>query len=323
MPCHTDDALVCSRSIVRDLLHQRYFPSDSCWTFKTCPKCSTSGEWDPYPATQAAKASFTAFLHHFQSQATKRTRRRMHAVNDRTSFSSAKVVTLRESPLSLANNTKTWAPRQCQRRAICPQKPNIERRRCWSILEAGFLSPIPSPYAKRPENGGSALDAPRFAGRKSGRWSSSPRHGAFSNRSCAHRFAPKWSALTAPRQRTQSVTRLPEQHGLARYATIRSLNSKVEWTSHAYAMHEPRPWSIAKTCSHAVSAHAVEFETKLETSRGVHWQRWTPPVYAPATWADARIPSVSPLAFVPRSRRKSLQFHLLNLSRATSETVLH
>ena len=52
------------------------FPSDSCWTFKTGPKCSTSGEWDPYPATQAAKASFTAFLHHFRSQATKRTRRR-------------------------------------------------------------------------------------------------------------------------------------------------------------------------------------------------------------------------------------------------------
>ena len=54
-----------------------------------------------------------------------------HAVNDRTSFSSAKVVSLRESPLSLANNTKIWAPRQCQRRAICPQHPNIERRRCW------------------------------------------------------------------------------------------------------------------------------------------------------------------------------------------------
>ena len=35
------------------------------------------------------------------------------------------------------------------------------------------------------------------------------------------------------------------------------------------------------------------------------------------------IPSVSPLAFAPRSRSKSLQFHLLNLSRATSETVLH
>ena len=95
------------------------------------------------------------------------------------------------------------APRQCQRRAICPQQPNIERRRCWSIVEAGFLSLIPSPYAKRSEKGGSALDAPRFAGRKNGRWSSSPRHGAFSNRSCAHRFAPKWSALTAPRQHTR------------------------------------------------------------------------------------------------------------------------
>ena len=42
-----------------------------------------------------------------------------------------------------------------------------------------------------------------------------------------------------------------------------------------------------------------------------------------STWADARIPSVSPLAFAPRSRSKSLQVHLLNLSRATSETVLH
>ena len=44
-----------------------------------------------------------------------------------------------------------------------------------------------------------------------------------------------------------------------------------------------------------------------------------------STWADAPIPSVSPLAFAPwpRSRRKSLQFHLLNLSRETSETVLH
>ena len=51
----------------------------------------------------------------------------------------------------------------------------------------------------------------------------------------------------------------------------------------ACACDETRPWSIAKTGSHAVSAYAVDFETKLETSRGVHWQRWTPPVYAPAT----------------------------------------
>ena len=40
------------------------------------PKCNTSGEWNPYPATQEAKASFTAILHVFVSHATNRTRRR-------------------------------------------------------------------------------------------------------------------------------------------------------------------------------------------------------------------------------------------------------
>ena len=52
------------------------FPATRAECSKTGPKCSTSGEWDPYPATQAAKASFAASLHHFRSQATKRTRRR-------------------------------------------------------------------------------------------------------------------------------------------------------------------------------------------------------------------------------------------------------
>ena len=43
--------------------------------------------------------------------------------------------------------------------------PDVERRRCRSILEAGFLSLIPSrPRMPRDQkNGGSALDAPRFA----------------------------------------------------------------------------------------------------------------------------------------------------------------
>ena len=62
----------CERSAASTIFSQRL----ACWTFKTGPKCSTSGEWDQYPATQAAKASFTAFLHHVRSQATKRTRRR-------------------------------------------------------------------------------------------------------------------------------------------------------------------------------------------------------------------------------------------------------
>ena len=52
--------------------------------------------------------------------------------------------------------------------AAAQHLPDVERRRCRSILEAGFLSLIPS----RPclpsdqKNGDSALDAPRFAGRK-------------------------------------------------------------------------------------------------------------------------------------------------------------
>ena len=77
------------------------------------------------------------------------------AVNERTFFSSAKGVALRESPLAADDLS-----------AAAQHLPDVERRRCWSILEAGFLSLIPSPYAKRPENGSSALDAPRFAGRK-------------------------------------------------------------------------------------------------------------------------------------------------------------
>ena len=142
------------------------FPATRAECSKTGPKCSTSGEWDPYPATQAAKASFTAFLHHFRSQATKPS----HAVNERTFFSSAKVLTLRESPLSLAKNTKTWAPRQCQRRAICPQQPNIfltsnddDVDQSWKQGSFHwFLPRMPSDQ----KNGGSTLDAPRFAGRK-------------------------------------------------------------------------------------------------------------------------------------------------------------
>ena len=57
MPSHTDVApgqaslqqVDCERSAASTI-----FPSDSSWTFKTGPKCSTLGEWDPYPATQAA-----------------------------------------------------------------------------------------------------------------------------------------------------------------------------------------------------------------------------------------------------------------------------
>ena len=52
---------------------------------------------------------------------------------------------------------------------------------------------------------------------------------------------------------------------------------KVEWASSSHATRK-HSRDIAKTCSHAVSARADEM--KLETSRGVHWQRWTPCVRA-------------------------------------------
>ena len=206
-----DDALAhwwCPglEQIVRDLLHQRYFPMASlglaCWTFKTGPKCSTSCEWDPYPATQAAKASFTAFLHHVRSQATNCTRRRTPWMSE-LFFSSAKVVTLREFPLSLAKNTKTWAPRQRQQRAIFVRSsPTSSWRRTTTMLinlgsRVPFTDSFPARQATRKTV---ALHSTLLVllGEKSGRWSSSPHHGAFSNRSCAHRFAPKWSALPRP-----------------------------------------------------------------------------------------------------------------------------
>ena len=100
----------------------------------------------PDPATHAAKASFTAILHHFlnhpRSQAAKRTRRRK--VNELAFFSSAKGVTLRESPLSLAKITKTCSSQTMSAAgdlsAAAQYLPDVERRRCRSILEAGFLS---------------------------------------------------------------------------------------------------------------------------------------------------------------------------------------
>ena len=162
----------------------------------------------------------------------------------RTFFSSAKGVTLRESPLSLAKNTKTWAPRQCQRRAICPQQPNIfltsnadDVDQSWKRVPFTDSFPVCQAIRKTVALHSTLLV---LLGEKSGRWSSSPRHGAFWNRSCAHRFAPKWSALTmtAPTQRSQWLAS-------PGYTVLRALQRsdpwmKVEWTSHAHAMKHGR-----------------------------------------------------------------------------------
>ena len=207
-----------------------------------------------------------------------------HAVNERTFFSSAKGVTLRESPLSLAKNTNTWAPRQCQWRAICPQQPNFfltltddDVDQSWK--QGSFHWFLPGPYAKRPEK----------------RW--------LCTRRCSFcwekRVAVEDLLLVMAPFRTEAVLTVlhrndppwPRPDSAVSNSPPRATRSCVlcndqileSWMNVACACDETRLWSIAKTCSQAVSAHAVDFETKLETSRGVHWQRWTPPVYAPGS----------------------------------------
>ena len=124
-----------------------------------------------------------------------------HAVNERTLFPSAKGVTLREYPLFLAKNTKTLAPRQCQRRAICPQQPNIlltsnddDVDQSWKRVPFTDSLPVCQATRKTVTLHSTLLV---LLGEKSGCRTSSPCHGAFSNRSCVrvsgfeHRFAPK------------------------------------------------------------------------------------------------------------------------------------
>ena len=124
--------------------------------------------------------------------------------------------------------------------AAAQHLPDVERRRCWSILEAGFLSLIPSPYAKRPEKRW------LYTRRSSFCWEKRVAVEALllviapfrteAVLTILHWNDPPWPRLDS----AVSVTRLPELHvhGLARSATIRSL--KVEWTSHAHAMKHGR-----------------------------------------------------------------------------------
>ena len=163
IPCHTDVSMLplsAAGQLWEICCISDVFPATRAEHPKR-PKCSTSGEWDPYPATQAAKASFTAILHHFGSQATNRTRRRtpwMSELSSRRRLLKA-FRALKESPLSLAKSTKTLAlaPRQCQRRAISPQQPNIfltsndhDVDQSWK-QGSPFTDSFPAPYAKRPE----------------------------------------------------------------------------------------------------------------------------------------------------------------------------
>ena len=149
-----------------------------------------------------------------------------HAVNERTFFSPAKGVTLRESPLAADGMS-----------AAAQHLPVVERRRCWSILEAGFLSLIPSPYAKRPEK----------------RWLCTRRSSFCREKRVAvealllviapfrteavltilHRNDPHWPRLDSAVSNSPGPE-LHRVHGLARSATITCL--KVAWNLHERRM---------------------------------------------------------------------------------------
>ena len=185
-----------------------------------------------------------------------------------------KGITHRESPLSLAKITKTCSSQTISAAgnlsAATQHLPDVERRRCRSILEAGFLSLIPSPFqidAKRRERVTVALHSTLLVsqGEKGGLWSASPRHSVMkifrvsllkdwsgtsnSNGNChvcvcvcvcvvcvcvrvCSPFCTEMSCSFWPR-----VSRIDSHwlaSGLARSATIRCLHvetMKVEWTS--------------------------------------------------------------------------------------------
>ena len=158
IPCHTDVALVCSRSILSDLLRQR-FPSDSCWTSKTSKKQHFAigrGRVRSVSCHTSCESVVHCHSAPIRSQATKRTRRRTPWMSELSS----------RLLKALLSESLPW------RRTICPQQPNIfltsnddDVDQSWkqgSFQIHWFLSRMPSDQ----KNGGSALDAPRFAGRK-------------------------------------------------------------------------------------------------------------------------------------------------------------
>ena len=90
-------------------------------------------------------------------------------------------------------------------------------------------------------------------GEKSGLWSSSPRHSAFSNTNCAHRLAPKWSC---PDHAWAALSRLDycsNSHPRSSYTILRTLGRsdacmKVEWSSDAMKHSDTAGIDRSRTC---------------------------------------------------------------------------
>ena len=88
-----------------------------------------------------------------------------------------------------------------------------------------------------------------------------------------------WAILSLPRQTTADSNWPSGVHGIAHPATIRCLLVE-SWMN--FACDETRPGGITKTCSQAVSAHAVEFEIWILVGFIGNGEPTPPtPVYAP------------------------------------------
>ena len=98
-----------------------------------------------------------------------------------------------------------------------------------------------------------------------------------------HRNDPPWPRLDYCSQ----PTRFPEEHSVARSATITdACMLKVEWTSPRHAMKHGRDRSRKRARTQWTRMVLIlKRNLKVETSRGVHWQRWTPPPPPPCVRA--------------------------------------
>ena len=177
--------------------------------------------------------------------------------------------------------------------AAAQHLPDVERRRCWSILqESGFLSLISSRYAKRPEKRWLCTRRSSFC------WEKRVAVEALllvmapfrteAVLTVLHRNDPPWPRLDS------AVTRLPELHGLTRSATIRSLKVMAidlrkspdgwvllnGWMNVICTCDETRSWSIAKSARTQWARMPLILKRNLKLLGG-SLATVNPPVYAP------------------------------------------
>ena len=128
--------------------------------------------------------------------------------------------------------------------AAAQHLPDVERRRCWSILEAGFLSLIASPYAKRPEKRWLYTRRSSFCREKrvavEARLLVIAPFRTEAVLTVLHRNDPPW-----PRP-DSVVSNSPPRATRTRSCALCNNQILESWMNVACACDETRPWSIAK-----------------------------------------------------------------------------